>query len=206
MPAPNSRRNTSHQNSTITTVGRRLAVGSEEGGEEPRLEQQHLPAEPVERLPDARDRHVAEPEQQEAEHRHPRRARAAGCRRPARGQRRCPRRRARQGADPCTADGGTRWDAASGPLAWRSAPTRAARGAGSSPCSPSSARNWFSVETNAMMKSAAMPALQHLPSELEVDRREPVHRSRPEQVREFEAQAVRCRAAPDARRTSPACR
>ena len=50
---------------------RRLGGGAEEGGEEPGLAQQHLPAEPVERLADTRHRHVPGPQSQETQHRHP---------------------------------------------------------------------------------------------------------------------------------------
>ena len=54
--------------------GRRLGIRPEEGREKPRLEQQHLPPEPVERLPDRGDRHVSEPQREESEHRQPGRA------------------------------------------------------------------------------------------------------------------------------------
>ncbi len=53
---------------------RRDLVGAEERDDEARLEQQALPAERVEGLPDRHDREVEAPEQQEGEHRHPRRA------------------------------------------------------------------------------------------------------------------------------------
>lgn len=52
---------------------RRLIPRAEERGEEAGLQQQHLPPEAVERLPDAGDRHVPEPQREEAQHRHPRR-------------------------------------------------------------------------------------------------------------------------------------
>ena len=53
---------------------RRLRGRAEEGGEEPGLAQQHLPAEAVEALADGGDGHVPAPHRQEAQHRHPRRA------------------------------------------------------------------------------------------------------------------------------------
>ena len=49
-------------------------VGAEEGHNEPGLQQQHLPAEAVKRLPHVDDRHVQQPQRQERQHRNPRRA------------------------------------------------------------------------------------------------------------------------------------
>ena len=82
--------------------GRRRLVGrSEERREEPRLDEEHLPAEPVERLADRHDREVAEPQREEAEHRHPGRAELGESHDERRRDGRSRRRTARRGGDRC---------------------------------------------------------------------------------------------------------
>ena len=73
MPAPNSRRNTSHQIATMIVMGGGWSFDPRNATVKQRLAEQHLPAEAVERLADVHDRQVAEPEREEHEHRHPRR-------------------------------------------------------------------------------------------------------------------------------------
>ena len=207
MPAPNSRRNTSHQNSTITTVDGRLRVRSEEGREEPRLEQQHLPAEAVEGLPDAHDRHVAEPQREEAQHRHPGRAEL----RDAEHQRRADgdARRAQRDEPPVgvARRSGTAWAAAAAPAALAKGRAHASSsGAGSSPCSPRSAAELVQRREERDDVERRDAPLQHLPRELEVDRREPVHGVTSGRGPQARRGRPRCRAAPVAPRTSRACR